>query len=98
MHSTGPIKITLIVVLLMFCCTNVGWTQNQHRALPAPSYTIIKSDHTLDANGIAAIRKSIPQTFKTFLSNKLGQQIEVCLLYTSPSPRDRTRSRMPSSA
>ena len=27
----------------------------------------------------------------------LGQGI-ACLLYTSPSPRDRTRSRMPSSA
>ena len=25
-------------------------------------------------------------------------QVEACLLYTSPSPRDRTRSRMPSSA
>ena len=25
-------------------------------------------------------------------------QEEICLLYTSPSPRDRTRSRMPSSA
>ena len=25
-------------------------------------------------------------------------QILICLLYTSPSPRDRTRSRMPSSA
>ena len=25
-------------------------------------------------------------------------QLEGCLLYTSPSPRDRTRSRMPSSA
>ena len=25
-------------------------------------------------------------------------QINPCLLYTSPSPRDRTRSRMPSSA
>ena len=25
-------------------------------------------------------------------------QIGICLLYTSPSPRDRTRSRMPSSA
>ena len=24
--------------------------------------------------------------------------IGICLLYTSPSPRDRTRSRMPSSA
>ena len=23
---------------------------------------------------------------------------KICLLYTSPSPRDRTRSRMPSSA
>ena len=27
-----------------------------------------------------------------------GQLTEACLLYTSPSPRDRTRSRMPSSA
>ena len=26
------------------------------------------------------------------------QMFSVCLLYTSPSPRDRTRSRMPSSA
>ena len=26
------------------------------------------------------------------------QRINICLLYTSPSPRDRTRSRMPSSA
>ena len=25
-------------------------------------------------------------------------EIEVCLLYTSPSPRDRQKSRMPSSA
>ena len=28
----------------------------------------------------------------------LGSEAYVCLLYTSPSPRDRTRSRMPSSA
>ena len=27
-----------------------------------------------------------------------GENINSCLLYTSPSPRDRTRSRMPSSA
>ena len=30
---------------------------------------------------------------------RLGlKEVEYCLLYTSPSPRDRTRSRMPSSA
>ena len=28
----------------------------------------------------------------------LKKQLYICLLYTSPSPRDRTRSRMPSSA
>ena len=32
----------------------------------------------------------------TFLA--LCQIYKICLLYTSPSPRDRTRSRMPSSA
>ena len=29
---------------------------------------------------------------------KYGDNDRFCLLYTSPSPRDRTRSRMPSSA
>ena len=28
----------------------------------------------------------------------IKKDYEYCLLYTSPSPRDRTRSRMPSSA
>ena len=28
----------------------------------------------------------------------IAQYFKICLLYTSPSPRDRTRSRMPSSA
>ena len=32
------------------------------------------------------------------LDAKKIQEFQACLLYTSPSPRDRTRSRMPSSA
>ena len=32
------------------------------------------------------------------LDRKQREQERICLLYTSPSPRDRTRSRMPSSA
>ena len=31
-------------------------------------------------------------------ANETAVAIDACLLYTSPSPRDRTRSRMPSSA
>ena len=30
--------------------------------------------------------------------NSIARQVKACLLYTSPSPRDRTRYRMPSSA
>ena len=32
------------------------------------------------------------------ISREFTDQPDDCLLYTSPSPRDRTRSRMPSSA
>ena len=34
----------------------------------------------------------------TFIIASTGILLYSCLLYTSPSPRDRTRSRMPSSA
>ena len=34
----------------------------------------------------------------TFNPKEIAENLKNCLLYTSPSPRDRTRSRMPSSA
>ena len=37
------------------------------------------------------------EKLKKELSNK-GTKVYFCLLYTSPSPRDRQKSRMPSSA
>ena len=40
------------------------------------------------------------QNFVTAIHEQLGDHVEIwnCLLYTSPSPRDGTKSRMPSSA
>mgnify|MGYP003379266319 CR=1 FL=1 len=38
------------------------------------------------------------QQFRALDEEAEQQGKEACLLYTSPSPRDRTRSRMPSSA
>src|SRR5665811_1582072 len=35
---------------------------------------------------------------RAFASRELFDRRMICLLYTSPSPRDRTRSRMPCSA
>ena len=43
----------------------------------------------LDATGVDAWEVAVVNHLKSF---------KACLLYTSPSPRDRTRSRMPSSA
>ena len=58
-------------------------------------------------NPVYCIRpKSIKKSVEFFKKNFPGKILyavktnpnESCLLYTSPSPRDRTRSRMPSSA
>ena len=35
---------------------------------------------------------------EAIVKSDLTDMSDICLLYTSPSPRDRTRSRMPSSA
>ena len=46
-------------------------------------------------------RKHVPVYItEDMVGHKLGEFVatRTCLLYTSPSPRDRTRSRMPSSA
>ena len=38
------------------------------------------------------------QSMDGSMDRDMFHEVESCLLYTSPSPRDRTRSRMPSSA
>ena len=39
-----------------------------------------------------------PSADTVVIQENVQREDNVCLLYTSPSPRDRTRSRMPSSA
>ena len=42
--------------------------------------------------------KASPAADDLILISDSADSNKTCLLYTSPSPRDRTRSRMPSSA
>ena len=48
--------------------------------------------------GLGTNLDSLIPTSLTVAGTEVAQQNEVCLLYTSPSPRDRQKSRMPSSA
>ena len=61
--------------------------------------------HNLVRAGVSLVVHDIrPEAGKPFIekgaewADSPAQLINDCLLYTSPSPRDRTRSRMPSSA
>ena len=66
-----------------------------------------KHDLKMDVSGVQIDGKenemmNIPRWVADILESEkhviLHEQDMICLLYTSPSPRDRTRSRMPSSA
>ena len=45
-----------------------------------------------------ASQKSVQKYYKTEVTTLADGSVKSCLLYTSPSPRDATLSRMPSSA
>ena len=63
-------------------------------ALIYNSYTALRPSKKILSDEDPTSKKTLPDTSKNFLLNKDSN----CLLYTSPSPRDRQKSRMPSSA
>ena len=67
--------------------------------------TTILDEDNMASNSATAL--ATQQSIKAYVDdNNVNQDLDIrdddgnliCLLYTSPSPRDRTRSRMPSSA
>ena len=58
----------------------------------------IKEDLQEVSLGNNMLRKDFPNVWASKDAKLYRVLSQLCLLYTSPSPRDRTRSRMPSSA
>ena len=90
--NTGKVKFT---------GTN-NQTLNGSYNYPFKKLAINKTSGTVTANttlsiddSLIFIQGNLITTSTNLLTMKHGSN---CLLYTSPSPRDRTRSRMPSSA
>ena len=52
----------------------------------------------LGCEGVLTSDKEVISSSDKIIFPGVGQASSACLLYTSPSPRDRQKSRMPSSA
>ena len=87
--------------------TEIGWIH--HRANKEIAKTGEKSEkasasakarwnRAKDANALQSQSESNATHNTLPITQDTRHKVKACLLYTSPSPRDRTRSRMPSSA
>src|SRR5665811_639825 len=72
--------------------TSIDWVWD-HSSRKLPLLPVIRIG---DGPGRAGILRYRASKIEEFIIEQ--ERLSTCLLYTSPSPRDRTRSRMPSSA
>ena len=89
----------LQVRLLPHCCTSAAIIASAHQSFIVLSKDssptcISHSQHAHLCSSPAGLRRSA----RAVDAGAAAQQNIHCLLYTSPSPRDRQKSRMPSSA
>ena len=92
-------NIFLYAVVLLACLScstkqKVTVEYKDYRPLNMSSFVTLQKNILLDT----PTEESRIQDFHIGRLLFAQERIYVCLLYTSPSPRDRTRSRMPSSA
>ena len=66
--------------------------------IPTPSASPTTLDRIILVDPLGGLPSSVREDQSHVFVNLEQEHDEICLLYTSPSPRDRTRSRMPSSA
>ena len=86
----GPI-VQLVVAAVLFVVVALLLSQ---KAAPAFDWVIDQ----LKAPGAKLIGSYLLLAVSCFVASAIGLEAALCLLYTSPSPRDLSTSRMPSSA
>ena len=81
----------------------VSWPYHKVESLRALGTALYSSSNKSNENkklkcGVPAHQYTDPHAPKHTHTYHSTQQTRICLLYTSPSPRDKRQSRMPSSA
>ena len=94
-HMHKLVLATSLIVVLIFVYGFITWTAwvSLTRSRLLPRYEI---ERFIQYDRLFASPRWDTAFTNLFVFGFLF--IVICLLYTSPSPRDRTRSRMPSSA
>ena len=79
--------------------------RNEARGIGGIFFDYKKKDFEKDFKFVRDVGVTFQMIFNDIIKRKIkkkwtlkDKEMQYCLLYTSPSPRDRTRSRMPSSA
>ena len=90
-----PMKITKVQKILLDRQVQIECLCLKNDAERGEGVTAVTEASSIDLD-MAAVRGK--QAGNQRKQGGLASPIGACLLYTSPSPRDRTRSRMPSSA
>ena len=102
MDSSGSIDVSELKTHLEIVFKIILSLEPQHNVgVDASTLALISAEKAMkEADVLERDGKISFEEFKKWYEKKGddSEQDLACLLYTSPSPRDRTRSRMPSSA
>ena len=105
MKISGLMKNITPSLLLLACIGLTACNDKTSTTVEQPAFQCISAKITIADKQVDSVVQWNTKTGEarllnaaSFADKATGQQGNFCLLYTSPSPRDRTRSRMPSSA
>ena len=93
-----------MLAMLSACATKGAPTTPINDPLESANRAIFAFNDKIDRYALRPVasgyKKITPQLVRTGVNNFFGNlgDVSTCLLYTSPSPRDRQKSRRPSSA
>ena len=77
---------------------NINTSSSNNFSVDTPDAHVLPNQPVLVASGDSADSTVVEMQAAEKEFDAYASQYEACLLYTSPSPRDATLSRMPSSA
>ena len=87
----------LALSLFAAACSDSGGDDDTGGSASASESSAPKPELTVGVSGAFAENQLVAEMYAQVLENA-GYTVHRCLLYTSPSPRDLSTSRMPSSA